>query len=136
DKIRSELEADVELRDFVREAEDALASMAYLAAPMQPPAGIAQRILQLEGAVSRTPTPVPRPRTVWLVVPWALAACLAIACVILGIERTRLQKRVEKIGYEFLALQQRNARLQGELGTLQNKNVLAEIKIATLRAQV
>src|SRR5436309_9931637 len=89
DKIRSELEADVELRDFVREAEDALASMAYLAAPMQPPAGIAQRILQLEGAVSRTPTPVPRPRTVWLVVPWALAACLAIACVILGIERTR-----------------------------------------------
>ena len=39
EKIRAELEADAELREFVREMEDAFASMAYAAPPMDPPAG-------------------------------------------------------------------------------------------------
>lgn len=135
DEIRAELEGDVELRDFVRQAEDALASLAYLAPPMQPPAGIAQRIVQLE-PVLRTPASAPRSKMVWLAIPWALAACLAIACVILNIERTRLQKQAEQIRQEFLSLQQRSARIEGELANLQKKNLLAEIKIATLKAQV
>jgi anti-sigma-K factor RskA len=136
DEIRAELEGDVELRDFVRQAEDAFASMAYVAPPIQPPAGLAQRILRLESAASRTPATAPWSNIVWLVTPWALAACFAIACVILGMERMRLQKRADQISQEFLALQQKNALVEEELAKLQKKNVLAEIKIATLKAQV
>src|ERR1700735_3329198 len=91
EKIRVELETDGELRDFLRQTEDAFVSMAYAAPPMEPPAGLSQRILRLErnapGASS-----APRSKIVWWI-PWALAACLAIACLVLGLERTRLKLR-------------------------------------------
>ena len=53
-------------------------------------------------------------------------------CVVLGLERTRLQKRIDQIGQELLALQQKNSRVEEELGMLKKKNVLAEVTIATL----
>lgn len=136
ERIRAELESDAELRDFVRETEDAFASIAHAAPPMAPPAGLPQRILELERntpGISATP---PRSKIIWLVLPWALAACLAIACIVLGLERSRLQKDVEQVGQQLLALQQKNARVEEELAMLQKKNSLAEVKIATLKAQV
>jgi anti-sigma-K factor RskA len=136
EKIRAELEADGELRDFLRQTEDAFASMAYAAPPMKPPVGLSQRILRLERIDSRDSSPAPRSKIVWWVIPWALAACLAIACVVLGLERTRLQKRIDQIGEELLTLQQKNFRVEEELGMLKKKNVLAEVTIATLKAQV
>ena len=72
--IRSELEMDAELRAFVREAEDAFASIAYAAPPLAPPVGLAQRILQLERNIPSIPATPPRSNIIWLVLPWALAA--------------------------------------------------------------
>jgi anti-sigma-K factor RskA len=150
EKIGAELEVNAELRDFVRETEDAFASMACLWPPMEAPAGLPQRILQLERNVSKGSTSTPRAKIVWLVFPWALAACLAVACVVLAMERTRLEKKTEQVSQELLALQQKNVRVEEELAMLQKKNVkveeelamlqkknvLAELKIATLKAQV
>jgi anti-sigma-K factor RskA len=136
EQIRAELEVDPELRDFVRETEDAFASIAHAAPPMEPPVDLPQRILQLERNIPSIPTAPPRSKIIWLVLPWALAACLAVAFVLLGLERTRLQKENEQARQELLALQQKNARVEEELALLQKKNVLAEIKIATLKAQV
>jgi len=136
EKIRVELQADPELREFVWEMEDAFASMACAVPPMEPPVGLAQRIFQTERNVSRTSSSQTRSKIVWLVVPWALAACLAIACTLLGLERTQLQRKTEQVGQQLLALQQTNARIGEELGVLQERNVLAEIKIATLKSQV
>jgi len=136
EQIRAELESNAELREFVRETEEAFASMAYAAPPMAPPVGLPLRILQMERNLSRGPSPAPRSKLIWLVLPWALAACLAIACVVLDLERTRLQKETGQVGQELLALQQKNVRIEEELAMLQKKNVLAEIKIATLKAQV
>jgi anti-sigma-K factor RskA len=136
EKIRAELEADAELREYVWQMEDAFASMACAAPPMVPPAGLSQRILQMERNTSRSSAPRSRSKIVWLVVPWALAACLAIACVVLALERTRLQEKTEQIDHELVTLQQKNARIGEELGILQKRNVLAEIKIATLKSQV
>lgn len=136
EKIRAELETNAELRDFVRETEDAFASIAYAAPPIAPPVGLSQRILQLERNVPRVASTPPRSKIIWLVLPWALAACFAIACVVLGLERTRLQNRTEQAGQELLALQQKDDRAEEELAMLQKKNVLAEVKIATLKAQV
>ena len=84
EKIRAELEADAELREYVWQMEDAFASMACAAPPMEPPAGLSQRILQIERNDARGPSSRPRPKIIWLAVPWALAACLAIACVVSG----------------------------------------------------
>jgi anti-sigma-K factor RskA len=136
EKIRAELEADAELREFVSQMGDAFASMAFAAPPMAPPAGLAQRILQIERNNSRGPLPRPRSKIVWLAVPWALAACLAIACGVLSLERTRLQERTGQIDHELVTLQQTNARIGDELAILQKRNVLAQIKIATLKSQV
>ena len=60
EKIRAELEADGELRDFLRQTEDAFASMAYAAPPMKPPVGLSQRILRLERNDLRDSSPAPR----------------------------------------------------------------------------
>jgi anti-sigma-K factor RskA len=136
EKVRAELETDAELRDFVRQTEDAFASMAFAAPPMVPPAGLSQRILQLERNISTVSSPAPRSKIIWLAVPWAIAACLAIACVVLALERTRLQNQTEQVGQELLVLQQKNAQIAEELGALRSKNLLAEVKIATLKAQV
>jgi anti-sigma-K factor RskA len=136
EKIRAELEADAELRKYVWQMEDAFASMACAARPMEPPAGLSQRILQIERNNSRAPLPRRRSKIVWLAIPWAIAACLAIACAVLALERTRLQEKTEQIDRELVSLQQANARIGEELAILQKRNVLAEIKIATLKSQV
>jgi anti-sigma-K factor RskA len=136
EKIRTELESDAELLAFVREMEDTFASMAYTAPPLEAPVGLSRRIVQLEGNAPKGSSPEPRSKIIWLVLPWALAACLAIACVVLSLERTRLQKETERAGQELQTLQQKNAGIEEELASLQKKNVLAEVKIATLKAQV
>ncbi len=96
EKIRTEMETDAELREFVRETEDAFASLALTAPAMEPPAGLSQRILQSERRVlpfsEAGSRPQSRPKIVWLVLPWALAACFAIACAILQLAVTGLHK--------------------------------------------
>ncbi len=136
ERIRAELEADPELREFVRQTEDAFASMACAAPPMEAPAGLPQRILQLERNASRSSSPASKSNIIWLAIPWALAACLALGCLILGLERTRLHKVDEEVRQEFLALREKNAQVEEQLAALQKRNLFAEIKIATLKAQV
>ena len=121
EQIRAELETDAELRDFVRETEDAFASIAHAAPPILPPVGLPERILQLERNVSSIPSTPPRSKIIWLVLPWAIAACLAVGCIVLGLERTRLEKENIQSGQELLALQQKVARVEESLATLQKK---------------
>jgi hypothetical protein len=104
--------------------------------PMEPPAGLPQRILQIERNNSRSSAPRSRSKIVWMVIPWALAACLAIGCIVLSLERTRLQEKTEQMNREFVTLQQTNTRIGEELATLEKRNVLAQIRIATLKSQV
>jgi anti-sigma-K factor RskA len=136
EQIRAELESDAELREFVRETEEAFASIAHAAPPMAAPVGLSERILQLERNVSSTPSAPPRSKIIWLVLPWAVAACLTIGCLVLSLERTRLEKKNIQVRQELLALQQKQAQVEEALASLQKKNLLAEVTIATLKAQV
>src|SRR6516225_6347742 len=97
ERVRAQIESDQELRNFAIEMEETLASLAYAAKPVAAPPDIPQRILRAEGrSVQPTPKP-PRSRIVALnLLPWALAACLAIACVILGLDRQRVRKGLSK----------------------------------------
>jgi anti-sigma-K factor RskA len=141
EKIRTEIETDAELRDFVRETEDALAALALVAPALEPPADLWQRILQTERNVlpfssTTRQRPPGGPNIVWLVLPWALAACFAIACTVLQLTVTRLQKDNQQASQELLATTQKNAQIEEQLALLEKKNVFAEIQIATLKAQV
>jgi anti-sigma-K factor RskA len=135
-RIRAELETNAELRKFLRETEDAFASIAHAAPPMAPPVGLAERILHLERNVSSVQSTPPRSKIIWLVLPWAIAACLAVGCIVLGLERTGLEKENILAGQELLALRQKVVRVEESLAASQRKNLLAEVTIATLKAQV
>ena len=136
ERVRAEISADPELREFVRETEEAYASIAFAIPRIPAPAGIPERILESERGATPSQLPAPRSNIVWFVIPWAVAACLAIACVVLSLDRTNLQNELAQAGRELLVLQQKNARAELELATLQKKNALAEMKIMMLKAQV
>jgi anti-sigma-K factor RskA len=164
DRVRAEIAIDVEVRDFVREMEEAFASLVYATTPMAPPPEVPQRILRMERGAAPESRPAPRAKIIWLVVPWALAACLAIACAVLGLEWADTQKnlislreKAEQTSKELGLLQDKNAQSESKLGqlqeavaqfqkelaqsqkelaTLREKNVLEELKITTLKAQI
>jgi len=79
DKVSAEIAVDGELRDFAHEMEEAFASLAYTATPMASPPELPQRVLRMERRAGQDPRPAPRLRMIWLAIPWALAACLAMA---------------------------------------------------------
>jgi len=157
DQVRAELARDVELREFARDFEEAFASLAYTASPMAPPRELPQRILQAERRARRSTLPAPYSKIIWLTMPWALAACLAIVCAVLSLEQTRirkdlislqeqnkeaskalisLQEKNTEASRALVALQQKIAQSERDLAALKEKNVLSELKIATLKAQI
>jgi anti-sigma-K factor RskA len=157
DKVSAEIAIDVELRDFAHDMEEALASLAYTATPMAPPPELPQRVLRMERRAGEDSRPAPHPKMIWLAIPWALAACLAIACAVLGVEWVSTQKSLislrEQAGEtsrELGLLKEKNAQSESklaqaqealaqsekELATLRERNVLAELKITTLKAQL
>jgi anti-sigma-K factor RskA len=136
EKVRAELRADLELREFVRQTEDAFASLAYTVPPIDAPSAIPHRILEQERRDAEQRGSARRSKVIWLIASGALAAILAFACIVLSLELTRLRRKVQREGRELLVLRQENQRIQGEMSVLQQKNLLAELKIATLKAQV
>jgi anti-sigma-K factor RskA len=143
DKVRDELAHDVELRDFVRDFEEAFASLVYTTSPMAPPRDLPRRILQAGRRARRGSPPPPYSKIIWLTIPWALAACFAIVCAVLSLEQARIRKEQVSLQEQnteankaLVALQQKIAQSEKELAALKEKNVLSELKIATLKAQI
>ncbi len=136
ERVSSEIATDPEVRDFVLQIVDAFASVALALPPIQAPAGLPQRIVASEHASRRGHGPVARSNIVWFAIPWTLAACLAVACALLSLERTTLHEKITDAGRELLVLKQQNARVENELASLQKRNALAEVKIMMLKAQV
>jgi anti-sigma-K factor RskA len=153
--VRTRIEADTELKNLALEMEETVGSIAYAVQPIAAPPDIPERILRAE----RRPLPpapeAPRSRRAALsFIPWAMAASLAIACIILGLDRERVRNRLSKelaaLQETLLALKQnaaeeeqrleelrrRDADSQKQLTELKEKDRLAQIKIATLSAQV
>jgi anti-sigma-K factor RskA len=136
EKIRAEIRTDPEVSDFVRETEEAFASIAYALQPIPAPTGLPERIVASERAGKQGRLQATRSNIVWLTIPWALAACLAVTCTILSLERATLDEKITQAGREMLVLRQENARIESDLATLRKRNALAEVKIMMLRARV
>jgi len=145
ERVRAQIESDQELRNFAIEMEETLGSLAYAAKPVAAPPDIPQRILRAEG---RSAQPTPKSSRSKVVaanfLPWALAACLAIACVILGLDReserngfsrqlAALRATHAETALALAQLQQRSTELEKQLQALQEKDAEAQTELATLK---
>jgi len=102
------LNDDEELRQFTRELTDSVASIALAAPSIRPRPELFSRIQSGIGLSNRF-------KIIRLsFLPWALAACLAIACLILGLN---------------------NLKTRGLVAELQQRDRLVHLQIATLQAQ-
>jgi anti-sigma-K factor RskA len=115
--FRAELDDDIELLQFVSDLQETFAEMALVATPQAPPPHLLHRILcevrndaPVNNHSIRAEKKIVRPN--W--VPWALAACLAIACGLLVTDRFNLRR---------------------EVSTLREQDALSRTRIATLSAQ-
>lgn len=109
-QFEKQLENDPALRALVDDLDEAAAAWAH-DAPVRPlPAGLRDRVL---GKINRGKTVAFPRRISWL--PWAIAACLALACSYLVAERVGLRDRV---------------------ATLEQRDFFAQIQIASLSSKL
>ena len=106
--FEKELGQDEELRQLIKELTDDIASIGLAAPSISPRPELFSRIQTRIGLSSRSKI------TTFSFLPWALAACLAIACLILGLNV--LQKR-------------------SLVAQLQQRDQLTHLQIAALQAQ-
>jgi anti-sigma-K factor RskA len=107
--FEKELVSDQELREFTRELREGVASLALEESPVRPDAGLFSRI------VAKTTKGQPRRSKIASILPWALAACLALAALIAGLDDYRNKQKVAE---------------------LNRRDVIAHLQIASLRAQI
>ena len=117
--FEAQLAADDELRHHVRELSDAAASLAH-AAPARPlPPHLEARVMGAIRAEKPASNITPM-RMNWI--PWAVAACLALACAVALSQRQRLAQQL--------------AAAQLEITTARDDVAAAESKAAAAQAQV
>ena len=107
--FEKQMETDSALRTLVDQLDEAAALMAYNAPVRALPPEMRARVLE---RVNRAKTVAFPLRSTWL--PWAIAACLALACSYLAAERMELRKRVT-------ALEQRDLFAQIQIASLSSK---------------
>jgi anti-sigma-K factor RskA len=107
--FENELSQDEELRQFTKELTDTVASIALATPSIQPRPELFSRV--------RVKTHAAKHSNIIAVsfLPWAVAACFAIACLILGLNNLQTRNVVAK---------------------LRQRDVLSQLQIASLQAQV
>jgi anti-sigma-K factor RskA len=96
--FESELRANAELRDLVRELREAAGGVALTAPSLLPPASLKQRIMgEIAKETKRVVIPMPTRRAPFGWVPWAIAAALAVFCGLLALDRVRLDRQLADI---------------------------------------
>ena len=90
--FQSELRANAELRDLVRELREAAGDLALTAPLVLPPASLKERIMGEIATKRVIPMPTERASLGWI--PWAIAAALAVFCGLLALDRARLERQL------------------------------------------
>jgi anti-sigma-K factor RskA len=90
--FQSELRANAELRDLVRELREAAGDLALTAPSVLPPASLKERIMGEIATKRVVPMLAGRASLGWI--PWAIAAALAVFCGLLALDRARLERQL------------------------------------------
>jgi anti-sigma-K factor RskA len=165
-EFESWMHGEPQLRALVDDLRESLASLAHTVPPVAPPPQLRSRVLAIASAQAEAPTAArdlaAPPRRAWL--PWAIAAALAVTTAFIAADRSRWRteanRRVAELGRvrtvaqqaqeaatsaaERLLVYETQAKGQGELiaelreevSHLRGRDALAQVKIATLSAQV
>src|SRR4030095_9495657 len=88
--FESELRANAELRDLVRELREAAGDLALTAPSLRPPASLKQRIMGEIVMKTKRVVPMPTQRTPFGWIPWAIAAALGVFCGLLAFDHVRV----------------------------------------------
>ena len=107
--FEKQMAESAELRDMVDDLDGAAALLAHSVPPRPLPPALRERVL---GEIGKTKTVAFPRRLSWL--PWAIAACLALACSYLVAERAGLRNRV-------VSLEQRDFLAQVQIASLSSK---------------
>src|SRR4029078_4819306 len=95
--FESELRANAELRDLIRELREAAGDLALTAPSLRPPASLKQRIMGEIATETKRVVPMPTPRASFGWIPWAIAAGLAVFCGLLALDRVRLERQLTDV---------------------------------------
>ena len=123
--FETELSQDEELRTLVDELRETAAALAHSAPPRVPPPALEQKILAAIHGDGAPRSRAPR-QIAWL--PWAIAACLAIACTVAFSQRQRLADRLARA-------QKESASARNELAAAHQNTAAAQAEVATIRAE-
>ena len=135
--FEAEMNANEELRGFVTELRESAAAMAHDASPCLPPPELRGRILAVvqgevavAGAVAQASAPLAshsapssRGNSQFSLIPWAIAAGLAVTSTALWMERDQWRSEALAVRSEALELRQRDAfsRMKIAMLTAQNE---------------
>ncbi|HEY8900049.1 MAG TPA: anti-sigma factor [Chthoniobacterales bacterium] len=134
-KFRDLVRQNPDLADLVAAYESAGALLAETAPPLAPPPELRGRIL---AAVTKTPIAAAevetasRSGTSGRVIPWGIAAALAIATGVLWMQNQRLDEKNVALAGQAAAVPS----LEHELAALKKRNALAEMQVATLTSKL
>lgn len=138
-----EMDGSAELKDFVLDLSSAVDAIAGAVPARKPPAELRARILERVGG-GREVVPLPAAKAAsfnWW--PWALAACLAMVCVILLSQEGQLRKtiggqaaRIDELNQLAQSLQSATNDLERSVAALRETNRLANLRIAMLNSLV
>src|SRR5262249_50734927 len=92
--FESELRANSELRNLVRELREASGDLALTAPSLLPPASLKQRIMGEIALETKRVVSMPTKRASFGWMPWAIAAALAVFCGLLALDRVRLERQL------------------------------------------
>jgi anti-sigma-K factor RskA len=120
-QFRAALESDPQLATFTRELTESFASLGLLAAPRAAPPSVPDAIVE---SVQLKPKVVPFVR----VIPWAVAACLAVTSTLLALGLVRTYR-------ESAGLENKNAEVARKLEDLRNKNNETAKEVGELQAE-
>ncbi len=120
-QFEKQLESDPALQNFVDELDEAAAALAHDAPARPLPAGLREKIVSEINRGKTVDFPQQR-RFNWI--PWALAACLALACSYLVAERVGLRGRVATLEQRDFFAQVQIASLSSKLENAPNANAV------------
>jgi anti-sigma-K factor RskA len=112
-RFEAELKGNPELRRLVQQLQETAAELAWAPPLRRPSLGLKQRILReitMEKSSERKASVFP---TVFI--PWALAACLTVACVVLWKQRGDLRQEVARLESQDAVARMRIAQLSATL---------------------
>src|SRR4029450_6165578 len=95
--FESELRANAELRDLVRELREAAGDLALTVPSRRPPASLKQRIMREVATETKRVIQMPTQRAPFGWIPWAIAAALAVFCGLLAFDHVRLGRQLADI---------------------------------------